>query len=266
MTRSFRAELQKLRRRRIYVAAAIGALAFALITTVAVVLSAEPARGGGGAPPGRGAPTLESLGAAGGLAESFSTGVSFLGILVLVLFVANFGGEFSQGTFRTLLMRQPHRIGLLAGKMAALLLFAGVLLALAELLSVATSLALAPGQEISTSSWLTLDGAGEAASAYASALLGVTAWATLGATLAVLLRSVPLALAVGVAWSGPIEHLVSDVWTGAAQWFPGLLLESWAVGGTDDVSAAHAALVLSLYVGAAAAVAALTFRRRDLAG
>jgi ABC-2 type transport system permease protein len=264
MTRSFRAELLKLRRRRIAAAAALGALAFALITTVAVVLSAEPA--GGGAPPGRGAPTLESLGGAGGLAESFSTGVSFLGILVLVLFVANFGGEFSQGTFRTLLMRQPHRIGLLAGKMAALLLFAGAVLALAEVLSIAASLALAPGQDVATSSWLTLDGAGEAASAYAGALLGVSAWATLGATLAVLLRSVPLALGIGVAWSGPIEHLVSDIWTGAAQWFPGLLLESWAVGGTDDVSAAHAALVLSLYVCAAAAVAALTFRRRDVAG
>jgi ABC-2 type transport system permease protein len=265
MTRSFRAELLKLRRRRIAVAAALGALAFALITTVAVVLSAAPA-GGGGAPPGRGAPTLESLGAAGGLAESFSTGVSFLGILVLVLFVANFGGEFSQGTFRTLLMRQPHRIGLLAGKMAALLLFAGAVLAFAEVLSIAASLALAPGQEVAASSWLTLDGAGEAASAYAGALLGVSAWATLGATLAVLLRSVPLALGIGVAWSGPIEHLVSDIWTGAAQWFPGLLLESWAVGGTDDVSAAHAALVLSLYVCAAATVAALTFRRRDVAG
>ena len=264
MTRMFRAELLKLRRRRITVAAAIGALLFACIATLAVVLSAEPARGGG--PPGRGAPTLESLSSAGGIAESFSTGVSFLGILVLVLFVANFGGEFSQGTFRTLLMRQPHRIGLLAGKMAALLLFAGAVLALTEVVSIALALTLAPGQGIATSSWLTLDGLGEAVSAYAGALLGVTAWATLGATLAVLLRSVPLALGIGVAWAGPFEHIVSDVWTNAVQWFPGLLLESWAVGGTQEVSAAHAALMLTLYVCAAAVTAALVFRRRDLAG
>jgi ABC-type transport system involved in multi-copper enzyme maturation permease subunit len=264
MTRTFRAELLKLRRRRIDVAAALGALAFALIATVAVLLSAEPARSGG--PTARGAPTLESLASSGGAVEAFSTGVSFLGILVLVLFVANFGGEFSQGTFRTLLMRQPHRIGLLAGKMAALLLFAGAILALAEVLSIGGSLALAPGQDIATVSWLTLDGAGEAASAYGTALLGIAAWATLGATLGVLLRSVPLALGIGIAWSGPIEHLTSDVWSGALQWFPGLLLESWAVGGTDDVSAAHAALVLSIYVIAAATTAALVFRRRDLAG
>jgi ABC-type transport system involved in multi-copper enzyme maturation permease subunit len=264
MTRMFRAELLKLRRRRIYVAAAIGSLLFALIATLAVVLSAEPARPGPGS--GRGGPTRDSLSSAGGIAESFSTGVSFLGILVLVLFVANFATEFSQGTFRTLLMRQPHRIGLLAGKMGALLLFAAAVLALTEVVSIAIALALAPGQEIATSSWLTLDGFGEAASAYASALLGITAWATLGATLAVLLRSVPLALGIGVAWAGPFEHIVSDVWASALQWFPGLLLESWAVGGTDDVSASHAALMLTLYVCAAGAAAALAFRRRDLAG
>jgi ABC-type transport system involved in multi-copper enzyme maturation permease subunit len=264
MIRSFQAELLKLRRRSVLIGAGLGAVAFALIAAIAVLLSAEPATSGG--PPGRGAPTLESLGAAGGIAESFSTGVSFLGILVLVLFIANFGGEFSQGTFRTLLMRQPHRVGLLAGKMAALLVFAAALLALSELLSIGASLALAPGQGIATSSWLTLDGAGEAASAYGSALLGVAAWATLGATLGVLLRSVPLALGIGVAWAGPLEHLVSDVWTSAVQWFPGLLLESWAVGGTDDVTAGHAALVLSGYVLAAGLAAALVFRRRDLAG
>ena len=265
MTRTFRAELLKLRRRRIYVAAAIGALAFALITSIAVVLSAEPARGGGG-PPGRGAPTLDSLGDAGGLAESFSTGVSFLGILVLVMFVANFGGEFAQGTFRTLLMRQPHRMGLLAGKMGALLLFAAIVLALSELLSIAIALALAPGQDIATSAWLTSDGLGEAGSAFGSALLGVTAWATLGAALAILLRSVPLALGIGVGWAGPFEYIVSDIWSAAFQWFPGLLLESWAVSGTSEASASRAALMLSIYVIAAGTAASLVFRRRDLAG
>ena len=264
MTRSFAAELLKLRRRRVYVGTALGALLFASISAIAVILSADPATPGG--PPGRGAPTIESLSTAGGVAESFSTGVSFLGILVLVLFVANFGGEFTQGTFRTMLMRQPHRMGLLAGKMAALLLFAAIVLALAELLSIGVALALAPGQDIATSAWLTIDGLGEAASAFGSALLGVSAWATLGAALAILLRSVPIALGVGVAWAGPFEHIISDVWTAAYQWFPGLLLESWAVGGTDEASAGHAALVLSIYVMLAGLVASLVFRRRDLAG
>jgi ABC-2 type transport system permease protein len=265
MTRAFRAELLKLRRRRTLIFAALGALAFSLITTLAVVLSAEPAATAGPARDGR-APTIESLSGAAGIAEPFSIGVSFLGILVLVLFIANVAGEFSQGTFRTLLMRQPRRVGLLAGKMAALLVFAAAALALAELLSILTALVVAPSQAISTSSWLTLDGLGEVASTYATALLGVCAWATLGAALAVLVRSIPIALGIGIAWSGPFEHITMDVWDAATQWFPGLLLEAWAVGGNADVTASRAALVLSVYVAIAAAAAAIVFRRRDLAG
>ena len=265
MTRTFKAELLKLRRRRTLIFAALGALAFSLITTIAVVLSAEPAATSGPVRDGR-APTIESLSGSGGIAEPFSIGVSFLGILVLVLFIANFAGEFSQGTFRTLLMRQPRRLGLLAGKLAALLVFAAGALLLAELFSIAAALILAPSQDIATSSWLSVDGLGEAASTYATALLGIGAWATLGASLAVLVRSIPIALGIGIAWSGPFEHITMDVWDAATQWFPGLLLEAWAVGGTTDVSASRAALMLCLYVAIAAVAAGAAFRRRDLAG
>jgi ABC-type transport system involved in multi-copper enzyme maturation permease subunit len=261
MIRTFKAELLKLRRRRILVAAAVGALAFAVITTTAVLLSAEAS---GSQPPGRGGATLESLGEPGGAAEAFSTGASFTGILVLVLFIANFAGEFSQGTFRTLLMRQPRRIGLLAGKMAALLVFAAAVLALAAALSLVASLAVAPTQDISTASWLTLDGLAELAEGYGTALVGVAAWASLGAALAVLVRSGPIALGIGIAWSGPIEHLTMDFWNGAAQWFPGLLLEALAAGGSADVSLSHALPVLAVYVTAAVGAAAITFQRRDL--
>ena len=124
MTRTFKAELLKLRRRRVAIAVAVGALAFAAIATTAVFLSATDTGAPGSA---RGA-TVASLGQAGGATEAFSIGASFIGILVLVLFIANFAGELTQGTFRTLLMRQPRRIGLLAGKMTALLAFAALVL------------------------------------------------------------------------------------------------------------------------------------------
>ena len=132
MIRMFKAELLKLRRRRVAIAVAISALAFAAIAPTAVFLSATAA----GEPGSQRGATVESLGQAGGATEAFSIGVSFAGILVLVLFIANVAGEFSQGTFRTLLMRQPRRVALLAGKMAALLVFAAGVLALAEVLTV----------------------------------------------------------------------------------------------------------------------------------
>ena len=260
MTRTFRAELIKLRRRRVAIAMTVSALAFAVIATTLVFLSATSA----GEPGAQRGATVESLGQAGGATEAFSIGVSFVGILVLVLFIANFAGEFSQGTFRTLLMRQPRRIGLLAGKLGALLAFAAVGLALAEILTVAASAAIAPSQDVSTASWLGIDGLGEAAVDYAKALFGIAAWASLGMALAIFVRSIPVALAIGIVWSGPFEHLLDDAWSTAGQWFPGLLLEALAAGGTADVSSTRALTLVAGYVAVAVSAAAIVFARRDI--
>lgn len=261
MTAMFNAELLKLRRRRVAVGAGLLTIAFAAIASVAVFLSATEA-GAPGAPQ-RGA-TVESLSQAGGATEAFALGASFTGILVLVLFIANVAGEFSQGTFRTLLMRQPRRVALLAGKMAALLAFVAVVLLVAEVLTVAASAAIAPSQDVSTSAWFTLDGLGEAAGDYATAFAGVSARACLGMALAIFVRSIPVALAIGIVWSGPFEHLLEDAWATASQWFPGLLLESLAAGGTDEVSLARALVLVGLYVAAAVIAAGLVFARRDV--
>jgi len=260
MIRTFKAELLKLRRRRVAVAASIGAVAFAAIAAAGVFVSATDA----GEPGSQRGASVESLAEAGGATEAFAIGVSFAGILVLVLFIANFAGEFSQGTFRTLLMRQPRRAALLAGKMAALLAFAAGVLALAEILTVVASAAVAPTQDVSTASWFGIDGLGKAAGDYATALFGVAAWASLGMALAIFVRSIPVALAIGIVWSGPFEHLLEDAWTGAGQWFPGLLLEALAAGGTADVSSGRALLLVGLYVTAAATAAAIVFARRDI--
>jgi ABC-type transport system involved in multi-copper enzyme maturation permease subunit len=260
MTTMFKAELLKLRRRRVAVAVVLSGLAFAALSATVVFLSAT---GPGERPAARGV-TVAELSQAGGATQAFSIGASFIGILVLVLFIANVAGEFSQGTFRTLLMRQPRRVGLLAGKMAALLLFAAGVLALAELLTVAASLLLAPSQDIATSSWFGSDGLRAAAGDYGRALLGMTAWASLGMALAVFVRSIPVALAIGIVWSGPLEHLTQDAWATATQWFPGLLLEALAAGGTDDVSVGRALALVGLYVVIAAGTAAFVFARRDV--
>ena len=85
MIRTFKAELVKLRRRRVAVVVTLSALAFAAIAATAVFLSATEA---GGRPSERGA-TLGSLSQAGGATEAFALGASFAGILVLVLFSAS---------------------------------------------------------------------------------------------------------------------------------------------------------------------------------
>jgi ABC-2 type transport system permease protein len=261
MIRSFKAELMKLRRRRVALVATVGAVAFALIASTAVFLAATET----GGPGDRGA-TIESLSQAGGATEAFALGVSFTGLLVLVLFIANVAGEFSQGTMRTLLMRQPRRLGLLAGKMTALLVFVAGVLALAEVLTVGASVAIAPSQGVAMSSWFGLDALGEAAGDYGTALLGVASWALLGMAIAVFVRSIPVALGIGIVWAGPFEHILQDSWTSAERWFPGLLLESLAAVGTDAVAFGRALALVAVYVAVAVSAAAVVFARRDVTG
>jgi ABC-2 type transport system permease protein len=259
MIRSFKAELVKLRRRRVAMVATAGALAFAVIASTAVFLSATQTE----APGDRGT-TIASLSEAGGATEAFAIGVSFTGLVVLVLFIANFAGEFSQGTIRTLLMRQPHRLGLLAGKMAALLTFVAGVLIVAEIFTVAASATVAPSQDVATGSWFGVDALGHAAGDYATALLGVVSWALFGMAIAVFVRSIPVALGIGIVWAGPFEHILQDSWTSADSWLPGLLLESLAAGGTDEVAFGRALALVAVYVAIAATAAAVAFVRRDV--
>ena len=255
-----RAELAVFTRRWVLTAGALIAVGFAAITTLATLLSSEPQAS---SPPGRGT-TLEALSAAGGATEAFRVGTGFLGVLVLVTFAARMAGEFSHGTLRTLLVHEPRRLRVVAGKTLALLVFAAGTLTVAAGLSVLLSLALAPRQDISTSHWFGVDGFTAAVGDYISAVAGLSAWAMYGTLLALLLRSVPVAVAVGVAWAGPFEHLLSQGWPTALSFLPGLQVEALAAGGTSDVSYQHA-LALSLTYGAVAVAAGvLSLARRDI--
>jgi hypothetical protein len=261
MIRTFKAELVRLQRRRVLILASVATFVFAIGIAAIVLASAEPARGQPGFGQGT---TIESLSRSGGGTKVFTTGVSFAGTFVFVLFVGAIAVEFSRGTVRTMLLRQPGRTRLLAGKLAALLAFAAVLLAGAEVLTWIFAKLLAPTQDIPTATWTSLAGLGHALGDYASAMFWVTGYAVLGLTVAVLARSVPVALAIGIAWAGPFEHLLQDGWTTASRVFPGLLLEAFVAGGTSEVSALRAAITLSVYVVIAGAIAATVFTRRDV--
>jgi ABC-type transport system involved in multi-copper enzyme maturation permease subunit len=259
MIAALRAELVKLRRRRVLVTTAAATLVFAVGSAAIVLASA----GQSGDPRDRGV-TVASLAEAGGGTEVFTTAVSFAGTLLFVVFVGAVAVEFSRGTFRTMLLHQPRRLRLLAGKMAALLGFATVVLAAAEVLTWVAARLLGPSQDVATGEWVSAAALGDALVDYGSVLFWVTGYAMLGMTLAVLVRSVPVALAIGIAWAGPFEHLLEEAWSPAARLFPGLLLEAFVAGGTTDVSVSRAAFTVTVYAVTAAAVAGMIFARRDV--
>jgi ABC-2 type transport system permease protein len=260
MIAAVRAELVKVLRRRVLVITAATAAVFSIGSTAIVLASADP---GGGRVAGRGV-TVASLSDAGGGTEVFTTAVSFAGTFLFVVFVGVVAIEFSRGTFRTMLMYQPRRLRLLAGKLAALLAFAAAVLAAAEVLTWATALLLAPTQDVTTDHWVSADSLGQGVADYGSVLFWVGGYAVLGTALAVIVRSVPIALAIGIAWAGPFEHLMQDAWDPAGRVFPGLLLEAFVAGGTSEVSAMRAFLTVAVYVTVAAVLAGTVFSRRDL--
>ncbi len=252
-------ELIRLGRKRMLAGTAVAIALFAAVATLAVYLSADAV-----ARPGSREPSLAVLSAAGGGTEAFATGVSFVGFPVLVVLIAAFASEFSLGTFRALLLREPSRLRLLVGKFAGMWLFVAGGLVVAEVVTFLLSLAVAPTQDVSTSAWSSLDSVGPALGDYGTALLAVTGWAVFGMAVGVLVRTTALALAVGIVWAGPIEHILQDSWTAAGRWFPGLLLEATAVGGTPDVSLGRAVALLSGYAVVALGVTAWVVSRRDV--
>jgi len=145
MIAALRVELVKLRRRRVLLVTAATTLIFTVGSAAIVLASAERS----GDPRARGV-TFASLVDAGGGTEVFTTAVSFAGTFLFVVFVGAVAVEFSRGTFRTMLLHQPRRVRLLAGKMAGLLVFAAVVLAAAEALTWVAARLLAPSQDVST--------------------------------------------------------------------------------------------------------------------
>jgi ABC-type transport system involved in multi-copper enzyme maturation permease subunit len=258
MTRIIEAELFRLLRRRTLVLAAAGALAFSVVTTLTVFSSAEVS----GRPSRTGGTTLAALADHG--TEAFAVGASFVGFFVFVTFIALLAGEFSGGTFRALSLREPHRLRLIAGKLTGILLVAAGVVALAELCTFLLSLVVAPGQDVSTAHWFTLDGLVAGLGDYGTVMAGVTGWAVFGTTLAVIFRSAPIALGVGFAWAGPFENIVVDSWTTGYRVFPGQVLGSLIRGGTAELGMGRALLTAGIYTAIAAAVSLWLVARRDV--
>src|SRR4029453_3932608 len=115
MIAALRAELVKLRRRRVSIVTAATTLVFA-VGSAAIVLASVSRTA---SPDGRGG-TYASPPGPGGGTGGFTTAVSFAAPFLVCVFVGPVAVEFSRGPFRTMLLHQPRRLRLLAGKMAGL--------------------------------------------------------------------------------------------------------------------------------------------------
>ena len=213
---------------------------------------------------GPGGMTFGQLNAADGFAVALEGGAGFLGVVALVIVAINVASEYSQGTIRAVLVRQPRRLVVLAGTGLALAAFLTAALVIAVAVSFVAALAVGPSQGVDTSAWLTGTGAASIASATLNLVLAALGWGVLGAVLALAFRSPAPAIGTGLAYALPFELLLSAAWTDGAGWLPGQLLGALAAGGTQATSYGRTSLLLLLYSSVALVGAAVVFRRRDV--
>lgn len=262
MIRVILAEWRKLRRPTLFLGTVGAALFFTGLTTTFLYLMIDSEQGNAdrGRRVGR-----EILNLAGGSVYGFASVGGLLGIIALCVFAAQTAQEYTYGTLRNLLVRQPGRIRILIGKLISMKIFALILVAIAAVVSISLSYLLSDRAKVSTDLWFTSDGIHEIGKTLLNVTISVVYFGIVGMILGLLLRSPISAISIGVLWILIIENLLGAVKPVFLDWMPGSQLTTIAQGGTPDISYSHALTLGTSYVVIGAIVAAVLFSRRDVA-
>lgn len=262
MIRVIFAEWRKLRRPTLFLGTLGAALFFTGLTTTFLYLMIDSEQGNSdrGRQVGR-----EVLQLAGGSAYGFASVGGLLGIIALCVFAAQTAQEYTYGTLRNLLVRQPGRIRILIGKLIAMKIFALILVVIAAAVSISLSYLLSDRAKVSTDLWFTSDGFHEIGKTLLNVAISAIYYGIVGMVLGLLLRSPISAISIGVLWILIIENLLGAVKPVFLKWMPGSQLTTIAQGGSADISYSHALTLGTSYVFVGAVVATVLFVRRDVA-
>ncbi len=255
------AELRKLRRPSLFLGT-MGAVVFfsALFSSLLFLLIDSPQ---GNSDRGR-MIGREVLSLSTGGVQGFASVGTFLGIIALCVFAAQTAQEYTYGTLRNLLVRQPNRWLILLGKLKAMSIFAIVMVTLSAIVSIGASVAFAPRAKIPTDLWFGADGRHAILQTFVNVLVSVIGFGSVGMILGLILRSPISAISFGVLWLLIVENLVIAVKNNTENWMPGAQLAAIAQGGTPNVSYSHALFLGGMYVLAGSIISSVLFARRDV--
>ena len=257
-----RGELIKLRRPSLSIST-IAAVTFVtgLVTSLLFLLVDSPSGNGErGIRIGRDVLTLPT-----GASLSFSNSAGLLGIVALCIFAAQTAQEYTYGTLRNLLVRQPSRMKILLGKLGAMKLFAIAMVTFSGVLAISLSYLLAGVKDISTAAWSTTDARSAIAQGFVNVLLATIGYGIFGMILGLLFRSPISAISIGVIWNLIIEGLLSAFLKDIDRYFPGQLLSTVAQGGSDKISYQYALITSYSFLLVGLAIVAFLFKKRDVA-
>jgi ABC-type transport system involved in multi-copper enzyme maturation permease subunit len=199
-----------------------------------------------------------------GLSLSFSNAAGLLGIVALCVFAAQTAQEYTYGTLRNLLVRQPSRMKILFGKLGAMKLFAIVMVTLSAILGFTLSYIFAGVKDVSTAAWGTSDAKADVLRTFINVLISTIGFGIFGMILGLLFRSPISAISIGVIWNLIVEGLLSVFVKSLSKYFPGQLLSVVAQGGTKDISYKYALFTSYGILLSGLAIVAFLFKRRDV--
>ncbi len=209
--------------------------------------------------------TAQFLSTPHGLVYGFNLVAFLLGIVALCIFASQTAQEYTYGTLRNLLVRQPSRMKILAGKYISMVLFAIVMVLFSMTSSIGMAFALAGHAHVITTSWTTSAGITALATALGNVLLSVACFGTVGMILGLLFRSPIRAIATGVIWFLILENILAGLISSTAKWLPGQNITNLTTGQNFTFSYQHSLILDAIYIIGAATLVSILFKRRDVA-
>lgn len=214
--------------------------------------------------------TREMLQMSDGFTIGFRSASGLLGIVALSVFAAQTAYEYTHGTLRNLLIRQPRRLQLLLGKYFSMIALAVIVVLVSAVTAIGIAYGLAGRAKVATDAWSTTDAYSAFGHTFVNVLISTIGYGTIGMVLGILFKSPNIAITVGNAFLLVIESIIGIAWKPTANWLPGNLLSIISSGGApiglqNPITYSQALLRIGLYLLVAAIATATLFKRRDVA-
>jgi ABC-2 type transport system permease protein len=256
---AFRSEWVKLRRRTLFFGT-IGGLTCAASLFSVLTFAQAPAVGSGGG----GLPSLAELAQPNGLIHGLEFAIILLGIVAFGIAASQMASEYSLGTLRQMLVRQPRRPVFLAGKYLGVISFIALGVTVAAVITGGVDVVMAHVRHVPVGAWFSATGLGDLTRALGELLLSVIGFATLGLAAGLFLRSSVFAVIVGFAYLLPVEMLIERIFPATKRWLPGQLLAYVGEGGSTSSGFGRSLVISAIYLAVAAGLATYAFVRRDV--
>jgi ABC-type transport system involved in multi-copper enzyme maturation permease subunit len=214
--------------------------------------------------------TREVLQLPDGFTIGFNSASGLLGLVALSVFAAQTAQEYTYGTLRNLLVRQPSRYRLLLGKYVSMISFSLISVIVSAATAVGLAFTLSGRAKVATDAWMTSAGQTAFVETFVNVFISTIGYGTIGMILGLIFRSPISSISIGTAYMLVVESIVIVAWQPVSNWLPGNLLGIVAAGGSpigiEDVpSYSQALLRVGIFLALLALGTATLFKRRDVA-